>query len=318
MLEKITLDEIKSASERLVGVATRTPLVRLNYPENDSEIYLKLENLQPIGSFKLRGAYNAIAMIGADQLANGVSTSSAGNMAQGVAWSANKFGVPSEIFVPDHAPQTKVDAITRLGGKVIKAPFATWWQSIIDHGYPEMNGTFIHPFLNSQVVTGNATVGLEILEDLPDVDSIIVPFGGGGLSLAIATAVGQLGSKATVYASEVETAAPFSAALNANQPTTVEYTPSFVDSIGSTRVIDEIWQQASKLLSGSLVVSLQEIKESIAILANRNRVVAEGAGASSVAAAVKAKNPGKTVCVVSGGNINTDTFIQIMAEMNKG
>ena len=220
--------------------------------------------------------------------------------------------------MPDHAPQTKVDAITRLGGKVLKAPFATWWQSIIDHGYPEMNGTFIHPFLNSQVVTGNATVGLEILEDLPDVNSIIVPFGGGGLSLAIATAVGQLGSKAKVYASEVETAAPFSAALNANQPTTVEYTPSFVDGIGSTRVIDEIWQQASKLLSGSLVVSLQEIKESIAILANRNRVVAEGAGASSVAAAVKAKNPGKTVCVVSGGNINTDTFIQIMAEMNKG
>ena len=254
----------------------------------------------------------------AGELAKGVSTSSAGNMAQGVAWSANRFGVPSEIFVPDHAPHTKVAAITRLGGKVLKAPFATWWQSIIDHGYPEMNGTFIHPFLNSQVVTGNATVGLEILEDLPDVNSIIVPFGGGGLSLAIATAVGQLGSKAKVYASEGETAAPFSAALNANQPTTVEYTPSFVDGIGSTRVIDEIWQQASKLLSGSLVVSLQEIKESIAILANRNRVVAEGAGASSVAAAVKAKNPGKTVCVVSGGNINTDTFIQIMAEMNKG
>ena len=310
-IEAVTLDDIEAARERIADSIVRTPLLRLNVEEQ--EIYLKLENLQPIGSFKLRGAGNAIAMATPEQLARGVYTASAGNMAQGVAWHARRLGIPCTVIVPEHAPETKLAAITRLDGRFIKVPFDEWWQVLVSHGYPGLDGLFIHPVSDSAVIAGNGTIGLEILEDLPDVDTVLVPYGGGGLSSGIATAIKALRPEAKVIACEVETSAAFAAALKSGAITKIDYTPSFVDGIGSGGVLEEMWPIASKLLDGSIVVSLAEVAEAVRILAERNRVIAEGAGATPVAAALSGRaGSGRIACVVSGGNIDFEKLAKIL------
>ena len=308
----ISLTDIRAARERISQFVIRTPLIRLNVDDAPAEIYLKLENLQPIGSFKLRGAANAIALANAEQLAKGVYTCSAGNMAQGVAWNARRLGIPCTTIVPEHAPQTKLDAITRLGGKFIKVPFDVWWNVIVTHHYEGMQGLFVHPVSDPAVMAGNGTIGLEILEDLPDVEAIVVPYGGGGLGCGIATAVRALKPGIKVYAAEVETSAAFAAALAAGEKVAINYQPSFVDGIGSGSVLDDMWPLAKMLLDGSLVMPLAEVAEAIRLLAERNRVIAEGAGATSVAAALAGKaGSGKVVCIVSGGNIDFDKLAKI-------
>jgi threonine dehydratase len=295
-------------------VAVRTPLLRLNAEVPGAEVWLKLECLQPIGSFKLRGSGNAMRQAGKERLSGGVYTASAGNMAQGVAWNARRMGVPCTVLVPDTAPQTKLTAIERLGGKILKLPFDRWWQVLVDHGYPGMDGLFVHPVSDPAVIAGNGTAGLEILEDLPDADAILVPFGGGGLSSGIACAARAIRPETRVYACEVETAAPFSASLSAGKPVPVEYTPSFVDGIGSKGMLPEMWPLAKTVLAGSLVVSVAETAAAVRLLSERNRVVAEGAGATSVAAALKGvpASPRKIVCVVSGGNIDAAKLATIL------
>ena len=310
----VSLDDIRAARDRIADSVIRTPLVRLNV--DDSETFLKLENLQPIGSFKLRGAGNAIAMANPDQLAKGVYTASAGNMAQGVAWHARRLGIPCTVVVPDHAPETKLAAITRLGAKFIKVPFDDWWQVIVTRRYAGLDGLFVHPVSDPPVMAGNGTIGLEILEDLPDVDTILIPYGGGGLSCGIATAVRALKPDTKIYACEVETSAAFSAALAAGKETKIDYKPSFVDGIGSSGVLAEMWPLAQSLLDGSLVMSLADVAESVRTLAERNHVIAEGAGATPVAAALAHRNRGdrslgKVVCVVSGGNIDFEKLAKI-------
>ncbi|MBI3761595.1 MAG: threonine/serine dehydratase [Chloroflexi bacterium] len=312
-LEPPQLFAIVDARRRIADSAIRTPLVRLNVEDAPAEIYLKLENLQPIGSFKLRGAGNAIGLASEEQLAKGVFTASAGNMAQGVAWNARRRGVPCTVIVPDHAPETKLAAITRLGGKVIKVPFDEWWQIIITGEHEALEGLFIHPVSDPAVIAGNGTIGLEILEDLPDVDSVIVPYGGGGLSSGIATALRALKPAVKVFACEVETGAPLAPSLAAGAPQEVAYTASFVDGIGGKSVLPSMWPMVSRLLDGSLVMTLAEIAAALRLLIERNRVVAEGAGASSVAAALSGKaGGGKIVCVVSGGNIDSAKVAKIL------
>jgi threonine dehydratase len=319
-LASISLASIHSARERIAGSAIRTPLVRLNVDpapggvdDAPAEIYLKLENLQPIGSFKLRGAGNAMALASKEQLAKGAWTASAGNMAQGVAWNARRLGIPCTCVVPDHAPEAKLAAITRLGGQIVKVPFDVWWQIIVTHSFAGMEGLFVHPVSDPNVIAGNGTIGLEIIEDLPDVDAIIVPYGGGGLSSGIASAVKALKPSAKVYACEVETAAPLAPSLAAGSPQSVDYNPSFVDGIGSGSVLADMWPLVSRLLDASLVVSLAEVANALRMLIERNRVVAEGAGAASVAAALQGKVVGqKVVAVVSGGNIDSSKVAKIL------
>lgn len=288
----------------------------MNAESAGAEIWLKLECLQPIGSFKLRGAGNAMLLAQKETLARGVYTASAGNMAQGVAWNARALGVPCTVLVPDTAPATKLEAIDRLGGRIVKLPFERWWQVLVDHGYPGMEGLFIHPVSDPAVIAGNGTAGLEILEDLPDADAVLVPYGGGGLSCGIASALKALRPQARVFACEVETAAVFSASLAAGRPVTVDYTPSFVDGIGGRSMLPEMWPLALELLAGSLVGSVAEIARAVKLLAVRNRVIAEGAGACSVAAALKGVpgSPAKIVCVISGGNIDPQKLAAILRD----
>ena len=310
-----TLEDIRAARERISGSAIRTPLIRLNVDGAPGEIYLKLENLQPIGSFKIRGAGNAMRLVGKEKLSNGVYTASAGNMAQGLAWNAREMGVPCEVIVPDRAPETKLAATKRLGGKVVKVPFDEWWQVIIEHTYPGFDSFFIHPVSDSAVIAGNGTIGLEILEDLPDVETVVIPFGGGGLSSGIAAAIRSLKSNTRIYACEVETAAPLKTSLKAGSPQTVDYTPSFVDGIGGRSVLKEMWPLVSSLIDDSLVVSLQQVSRALKLLIERNRVLAEGAGAAAVAAALSGMaGSGKIVCIVSGGNIDFGKLAEIISE----
>jgi threonine dehydratase len=309
----ITLDEIRAARERLGGVGTDSPLVRLNVDDAPAEVYLKLENLQPIGSFKLRGAGNVLKLTDAKELEQGVWTASAGNMAQGVAWHAREMGLECTIVVPDHAPETKLAAIRRLGGKIVKVPVADWFQILRDHGYEGMEGFFIHPVCNRHVIAGHGTIGLEVLEQLPDVDAVVVPYGGGALSTGIASAIRPLKPGVRVYAAEVDTAAPLAPSLAAGEPVEVEYRSSFVDGMGAPFLILEMWPLVRELLDGSIVVSLEEIAGAIRLLVERNRVVAEGAGAGPVAAALTgAAGQGKVVCIVSGGNIDSDKLTKIL------
>ena len=302
------------ARERIKAHAIRTPLIRLNVEDLSCEVYLKLENLQPIGSFKIRGAANAIARLPAEKLERGVVTASAGNMAQGAAWMARQLGIPCTVIAPNTAPEVKIKAIERLGGKVVKVSFEEWWTAFEQRAYPGVDGTFIHAFDDPDVMAGNGTIALEILEDLPDVDAVVIPWGGGGLTCGIASVMRELRPRCSVYAAAVDTAAPLAASLKAGVPTQVEYKPSFIDGIGAKGVFPQMFERAKKLIDGSLVVSVEEVVHALRLLIERAHIVAEGAGATPVACALSGKwGGGKVVCVVSGGNIDVGKLTQLLA-----
>jgi threonine dehydratase len=289
--------------------------VRLHVDEAPAEIYLKLETLQPINSFKIRGAYNAMAEAPRDELAAGVLTTSAGNMAQGVAWAARELGIPCTVIVPDHAPETKLAAIERLGGAYVKVPFDRWWQALEERRYPGIDGFFVHPVEDEPVMAGNGTIGLEILEDLPEPDVVVVPWGGGGLLVGIASAIKALRPETEMRAVELETAAPLAASLAAGEPREIDYRASFVDGAGARALLPKMWELGRPLVAGSDVVTLDETAAAVRLLAERVRVVAEGAGALAVASALSGRpGRGKTiVAIVSGGNIDSSVLRTILA-----
>src|SRR5262245_17000061 len=309
-----TLESIREAQRVIRGSAIRTPLVRLNVADAAAEIYLKLENLQPIGSFKIRGATNAISNIHAGELSRGVLTASAGNMAQGVAWKARDLGIACTVLAPETAPEAKLKAISRLGARIIKVSFDEWWRTFERRAYPGVDAVYIHAFDDMNVMAGNGTIGLEIAEDLPDVDTVVVPWGGGGLTCGIAAALRSLKPGCNSYAAEVSTAAPLSASLAAGCPQTIDYQSSFVDGIGGKSVFPDMFDRAKSLIEGSLVATLDEVRSALRLLAERNHIIAEGAGACPVACALAGRaGTGKVVCIVSGGNIDFGKLCEILA-----
>ena len=310
----ISVTQAEEARQNIAPMAVRTPLVPCNV-DGPPTLYLKLENLQPIGSFKIRGAANVIAHTPRAQLSRGLLTASAGNMAQGVAFCAQRLGVPATIIAPDTAPSTKTRAVERLGGRVIKVPFAEWWQTFETRSYPGIDATFVHAFDDPHVMAGNATIALELLEDQPDLEAVVIPWGGGGLSCGIASVLRALAPEVRIYAAEVETAAPLAASLAAGEPRTVEYVVSFVDGIGSKTVFPNMFEQARKLLDGSLVVTLKDAVQAMKLVAERNRIIVEGASACAVAGARSGRaGSGKIVAIVSGGNIDLDKFTQLISQ----
>jgi threonine dehydratase len=309
----IELAEIAAARQRIAGAAVRTPLVRLHVEEAPAEIYLKLENLQPINSFKIRGATNAVMTAPAGERARGLVTASAGNMAQGVAWAARELGLPATIAVPDSAPEAKLAAIGRLGGRVVKLPYDDWWNVIITGRLDGADGLFVHPVQDPGMMAGNGTIGVEILEDLPDPDAVVIPYGGGGLTVGIASAVRALRPRTRIVTAEPGTGAALAAALGAGHPVTVGYRPSFVDGAGSRRVLDTMWPLVASLVDHAVAVPVGEAAAAVRTLAERARVIAEGAGALAPAAALSGQaGTGKVACVVSGGNINLGTLAGIL------
>ena len=312
--DPIPLAEIEAARERLSGVVVRTPLVRMDADTNAGcAVFLKLENLQPVRSFKLRGAYNAMAKLGRAGLPEGVWTASSGNMAQAVAWSARALGVPATVYMPEHVPQIKVENVRRYGGTPVKLPAAELSAIYLTREHPGAPGRFIHPYSDPDVMAGHGVIGLELLEDLPDVDAVIVPFGGGGLICGIASALRELRPGVRIYASEIDTGAPFAPSLAAGRPVEVAFTPSFADGISDAFVNPEMLDLAQDLVDGSIVVSREQTAAAARLVMERNRVIPEGAAATAVAAALTGEaGSGKIACILSGGNIDTPTLLTVL------
>ena len=310
----IPVEEIRRARERLAGIALRTPLVRLDV-DSDVEVWLKLEVLQPVRSFKIRGAGNAIMRASDDELAGGVWTTSAGNMAQGVAYAARLRGVRATIIVPDTAPRTKLEAIERYGGRIVAVPYDVWWETMGTGRYEGMDGLLVHPFDDDVVIAGNGTIGLELLEDLPDFDTVVVPYGGGGLIAGIASAIKPERAGVRLIAAEPATGAPVTASLAAGRRTEVPFTRSFVDAAGGHEVFEHMWHRTKDLMDGGIALETGETAAAVRLLAERTRVIAEGAGALPVAAALSGRlaDARKIVAVVSGGNIDFSVLNRILA-----
>jgi threonine dehydratase len=302
----IALEEIRLARERLGDTVLRTPLVQV-----DDGIWAKLECLQPIGSFKLRSALNAIRAAPSEELRDGVVTVSAGNMAQGVAWAAREVGVRARIVVPETAPRAKLDAIERLGGELVTVTRPEWWRTMLAGQHDGIQGLFVHPVLNDAVMAGNGTIGLEICEDLDDFDTLITPWGGGGLTTGVASAVKALRPNVSVVTAEPATGAPFAAALAAGRPVDVEFESSFVDGAGGPSLLPGMWERAHGLVDEAVAVPLDDVAAAMRLLASRAHVIAEGAGALAVAAARGRR--GRTVCVVSGGNVDAAVLARVFA-----
>jgi threonine dehydratase len=318
LTRRISLDTVRDAAETVYRAAIRTPLVRLDLPgrSGEPEVFLKLETLQPIGSFKIRGAQNAIARLSRQEVADGVWTVSAGNAAQGVALAAKLAHVPCSVMVMDTAPETKLRAIERLGASIVKASYDECWRTVEQHGSSRMRGRFVHPFDDDDFISGNGTIGLEILEDVPDVDAVVAPLGGGGLLTGIGVAVKAMRPEARVYAAEPETAAPLSVSFRAGHACRFDnWQPSFVDGAGGKSVLTSMWPLLRASVDDSVVVSLDQAARAMRLVADRVHVIAEGAAACAVAAAlsdtVASRGHQKIVAVVSGGNIDLTRFHEL-------
>ena len=318
-MRQIPLDAIEDAARHVYKAAVRTPLVKLDLPFKSGdgpqpEVYLKLESLQPIGSFKIRGAWNAVRKLTPDQMKEGVWTVSAGNAAQGVAFAAKLAGVPCSVMVMDTAPQTKLRSIERLGATIVKANYDECWRTVESHSSNRMRGHFVHPFDDDNFIAGNATAGLEILEDLPEVDAVVAALGGGGLLSGIGSVMRAKKPSVKVFAAEPETAAPLSLSFKRGEASRFDaWKPSFVDGAGGKSVLPTMWPLLKELVTDSIVMPLDEIAAAMRKAADRVHVVAEGAGGTAIAAALSGRaGTGKVVAVVSGGNIDLSRFSELV------
>jgi threonine dehydratase len=309
----VTIDEIRAARERIAGVITRTPLVRLLHGiDGAPEIWLKLENLQPINAFKLRGAANAVALLSPEERQKGVWTISAGNAGQGVAYAAREAGVPCTVVVIETAAETKIERMRNLGARLVKAPFDACWRAMDERAFESVEGTFVHPFDDHDFIAGNATVGLEILEDLPNVKTVIAAIGGGGLVAGVGAAMRALAPHVRILGAEPETAAPGAASFAAGSPQVfTEWQQSFVDGAGGKSIFPRMWERIRETVDGSIVVTLDEVRRAMRLMAEKTRVISEGAGALALAAALR-ETDGPVVCVVSGGNVDLKKFCELV------
>src|SRR5689334_17116775 len=313
-IRPIKLDEIKAARERIASTIVRTPLVKLQLPAGSPDIRLKLENLQPINAYKLRGAANAVAMLSDAERKRGVWTISAGNAGQGVAYAARAFGVPCTVVAIETAPQTKLDRMRALGAEIVPVSYEDAWRAAESHAFEGMEGTFVHPFDNHDFIAGHGTMGLEIVEDLPDVRTVIAAIGGGGLITGVGSAVKARKPDVEVIGAEPETAAPYAYSLEHGGPQRFpDWQASFVDGAGGKSVTDRMWERMQAVVDRTITVSLEETRQAMRLMAEKARVISEGAGALSVAAALTGKaGDGPIVCVVSGGNIDLDKFSELV------
>lgn len=310
----IALSEIRDAQKRIAGTIVRTPLIRLALGPGSPDVRLKLENLQPISAYKIRGAANAVAMLSDAERRRGVWTISAGNAGQGVAYAARAAGVPCTVVAIETAPTAKLDRMRALGAKLVLVSYPRAWQALEDRSYPGVEGTFIHPFDDHNFIAGHATMGLEILEDAPDTAAIVAAIGGGGLITGVATAVKALKPQVKAWGAEPETAAPLARSFAAGGPQEFpEWKATFVDGAGGKSVFPRMWQRMRPVVDGTIVVTLDEIRRAMRLMADKLRVISEGAGALGLAAALTGKaGQGPIVAVVSGGNIDLEKFFELI------
>ena len=310
----VTLDEIHAARERIKRIAVHTPLIRLLHGAAAPEIWLKLENLQPINAFKIRGAANAVAMLSPEARKKGIWTISAGNAGQGVAYAAREAGIVCTVVAIETAPETKLERMRDLGARIVKAPFDACWRAMEVREFPGVEGTFVHPFDDHDFIAGNATLGLEILEDLPNVRTVVAAIGGGGLISGIGSAIRQMAPKVRILGAEPETAAPGALSFEKHGPQVFPgWQATFVDGAGGKSIFPRMWERMQGIVDGSVVVTLEEVRRAMRLVAEKTRVIAEGAGALAVAAALSGRaGEGPIVAVVSGGNIDLKKFAELI------
>jgi threonine dehydratase len=311
----IAIEDVEQARERIAGTVLRTPLVKLDVGSDGPQVWLKLENLQPTNAYKIRGATNAVARLSDQERAKGVWTISAGNAGQGVAYAARKFGIPSTVVAIETAPQTKLDRMRALGAKIVPVSYQDAWKAAESHEFPGLDGTFVHPFDNHDFIAGHGTMGLEILEDLPEVRTVIAAIGGGGLITGVASPIKALRPDVKVLGAEPETAAPYAYSLAHGTP---EWFPnwqaSFVDGAGGKSVTERMWQRMRPVTDGTITVTLDQTRDAMRLIAEKSRTIAEGAGALALAAALTGEaGDGPIVCIVSGGNIDLSKFAELVA-----
>lgn len=314
----IALAEIREARVRIAGIVLRTPLLRLELGPDYPDIRLKLENLQPINAYKLRGAANAVAMLSESERARGVWTISAGNAGQGVAYAARTAGVPCTVVAIETAPVSKLERMKALGAKLIPVAYDVAWKALDERSFPGVVGTFVHPFDDHNFIAGHATMGLEILEDAPDTAAIIAAIGGGGLITGVGSAIKALRPEIRIWGAEPETAAPAALSFTRGSPQLfTQWTASFVDGAGGKSVFPRMWERMKPVVDGCIVVTLEETKRAMRLMAEKARVISEGAGALPLAAALTGKaGPGPIVAIVSGGNIDLKKFCELVGEAN--
>lgn len=314
-IRAIQLSEVQEARKRIAKIIVRTPLIRLELGPNSPDIRLKLENLQPINAYKLRGAANAVALLSEDERQRGVWTISAGNAGQGVAYAARKAGVPCTVVVVETAPQAKLERMRALGAKLIPVPYDVAWKTLDERSYPGADGTFIHPFDDDGFIAGHGTMGLEILEDAPDTTAVIASIGGGGLITGLGSAIKALNPEIKVFGVEPETAAPAALSFEKGSPQVfTNWKASFVDGAGGQSMFPRMWERMKPIVDAYLVVTLEETKSAMRLMAEKARVIAEGAGALPLAAALSGKaGKGSIVAIVSGGNIDLKKFCELIS-----
>jgi threonine dehydratase len=310
----VTLEEMRAARERIAPLVTRTPLIQLRHATNAPEIWLKLENLQPINAFKIRGAANAVALLNDEERANGVWTISAGNAGQGVAFAARELGIRCTVVAIETAPETKLERMRNLGANIVKAPFDACWRAMEERRFPGVEGTFVHPFDDHNFIAGNASLGFEIIEDLPAVRTVIAAIGGGGLVSGIGSSIRAVAPHVRILGAEPETAAPGARSFEQGSPQVFgEWEASFVDGAGGKSIFPRMWERMQGIVDGSVVVSLDEVKRAMRMIAEKTRVISEGAGALAVAAALSGRaGDGPIVAVISGGNIDLKKFAELI------
>jgi threonine dehydratase len=310
----IAIEDVEQARSRIAGTVLRTPLVKLDLGGDAPEVWLKLENLQPTNAYKIRGATNAVAKLSDEERARGVWTISAGNAGQGVAYAAREFGVPSTVVAIETAPQTKLDRMRALGATIVPVSYERAWVAAETHEFPGLEGTFVHPFDNHDFIAGHGTMGREILEDLPEVRTVICAIGGGGLITGVGSAIKARSPDVKLLGAEPETAAPYALSLREGGPRKFEnWRASFVDGAGGKSVIERMWQRMRPVTDGTITVTLDQVREAMRLIAEKSRTIAEGAGALSVAAALTGEaGEGPIVCVISGGNIDLPKFAQLV------
>ncbi len=310
----IALNDILEARERIAGTVLRTPLVKLDLGNGAPEIYLKLENLQPTNAYKIRGATNAVAALSEAERERGVWTISAGNAGQGVAYAARKFGVRCSIVAIETAPQTKLERMRALGARIVPVSYTEAWQAAESHAFEGMDGTFIHPFDNHDFIAGHGTMGLEIVEDLPEVRTVIAAIGGGGLITGVGSAIKALQPDVRVIGSEPETAAPYAFSLREGGPSKFpDWQASFVDGAGGQSVTARMWERMRPVVDGAITVTLDQTRDAMRLIADKARAIAEGAGALPLAAVLSGQSlEAPVVCIVSGGNIDLKKFTELV------
>ncbi len=315
-VRSIELSEIRAARERIANTIARTPLIRLELGAEFPDVRLKLENLQPINAYKLRGAANAVALLSEPERERGVWTISAGNAGQGVAYAARQAGVPCAVVVVETAPKSKLERMKGLGAKLIPVPYDIAWKALEERSFSGADGTFIHPFDDHNFITGHATMGLEILEDAPDTAAVIASIGGGGLITGVGSAIKALKPETKVFGVEPETAAPAALSFEEGSPQVfTNWKASFVDGAGGQSMFPRMWERMKRAVDDYLVVSLEETKNAMRLMAEKARVISEGAGALPLAAALSGRaGEGPIVAIVSGGNIDLNKFCELISQ----